>query len=277
MSRASTKACAGVSQPPRGRHHLAVGQGGRLVDQVAIDLLLDQGAAGQGDIPLADILGGGPDPAEGIEAGGGVGSNRRHPAIGLAVAGRGLDRVDVLDLRGELDVLVDAGPGRRAVEEVLGREIAREHGAGEAQRLDLIPDHIVVIGHAAGAFDGQAQQDEVGRAQPGVRPGLEQQLLVPDEVQKLGGLIRSGVVEAVVPEIRNSRRMLQQLEDRHLAPVGRQAGDVFRDGVMDVELVLLLQLEHGDRGEGLGDRADIPERLGRGQLVIVQVGAAIAG
>ena len=164
-----------------------------------------------------------------------------------------------------------------AVEEGLGREILGEHGAAQAERLDLVARNVVVEGHAAGVLDDQAEQQEVGGAHADLGARLEERRLVShqrEQVQRLVAVVCLETWSGAV--IGNTGGVLQQFEDRGLAPGGGQVREVFVDRVADVELASLVELEHRHRGETLGHQADVPHRSGRGELVVGHARAAVA-
>ncbi len=88
-----------------------------------------------------------------------------------------------------------------------------------------------------------------------------------DEIQKLP--FRGG-------ELRYPRLMIQDQAQRDSAPARRNFGQVLRQRVVEIELVLIGQHHHGHGGELLADRADLIDRLRlRGHLVF-QCGDSIA-
>ena len=137
---------------------------------------------------------------------------------------------------------------------------------------------MVMEGHAAGSFDDQPEKEEVRRTQPHLGTGLEQERLGRQERDQIGGLVDQAVlVVGAGAIVGNARGVLQKLEDRRLCPGRRQRRQIFADGVANIELLRLVKLEDGDRGEALGQRADVPHRLRRREFVVGQVRTAITG
>jgi hypothetical protein len=66
------------------------------------------------------------------------------------------------------------------------------------------------------------------------------------------------------------------LQNCYFSPYVWRVGQVFGDWFVQIQFALLFELHNRDRSESLGNRADVPHRPGRRELVVLEVDDPIA-
>ena len=137
--------------------------------------------------------------------------------------------------------------------------------------------HVLEVRAARGALDrGSQQVVAVGRIDV-ARPGLGHERIVLEEGEAARDAgVGLGVRGLLVAVVADAPEMPEELARRHRPRLLRVGGNVALDGRVEIQLAVLRQLEHGRRGDGLGDRGQ-PVHGGRaGGDAVLDVREAVA-
>ena len=167
-------------------------------------------------------------------------------------------------------------------------------GVRHAERLKEARARELRERHAADARDDDGRQIEPGVAvgPVGARREVGRALAADDvehvRVRVCAGGSRPAADAGDAAPIAETARVVEHVPDRQAAcaarrrlaagrrRIVRQFRDVLADLIVERQLALAREQQHGRRGELLGDRAGLEDRLGHDLHVVLEVGHAVA-
>ncbi len=142
-------------------------------------------------------------------------------------------------------------------------EILGKYSVPQSERVDLVFVYIFSITHSRYLLDNHRQEQEIGGTRRNVMPDAEQRRLSGGKIYQL---LRSVSFRRVVlrrrPVVGDARTLLQQLQNRYIAPLLRQPVEICRYRTVEFYALLLVQLHDGNGTECLRNIRCRPYRIG---------------